>query len=274
MRKLLLFHIIGLSICFGCSSSEINLFETDTSNSIHIDTLKNFKDFKNLINCYPNFISKISGNYIIWQDGTKMLIDDGIINKNFDSLLNYPDFEDQFIFSYKPGKLIDFPIYNYDPGRIRYDPFFKKMYGETKQEVEKNLVEIVWLPKTINKRIRITSVNGINEKLQQISNELDTLPNKFKKYLINIGGTFNWRNISGTQRLSAHSYGIAIDINANYSNYWRWDYTNNGKYVYKNQIPIKIVEIFEKHGFIWGGKWYHYDTMHFEYRPELFFNLK
>ena len=31
----------------------------------------------------------------------------------------------------------------------------------------------------------------------------------------------------------------------------------------------KIVEIFERHGFIWGGKWYHYDTMHFEYRPEL-----
>jgi hypothetical protein len=23
------------------------------------------------------------------------------------------------------------------------------------------------------------------------------------------------------------------------------------------------------HGFIWGGYWYHYDTMHFEYRPEL-----
>ena len=37
----------------------------------------------------------------------------------------------------------------------------------------------------------------------------------------------------------------------------------------KNKIPFEIVEIFERHGFIWGGKWYHYDTMHFEYRPEL-----
>jgi len=36
-----------------------------------------------------------------------------------------------------------------------------------------------------------------------------------------------------------------------------------------SQIPIQIVRIFEKHGFIWGGYWYHYDTMHFEYRPEL-----
>ena len=29
------------------------------------------------------------------------------------------------------------------------------------------------------------------------------------------------------------------------------------------------VGLSEKHGFIWGGKWYHYDTMHFEYRPEI-----
>ena len=29
-----------------------------------------------------------------------------------------------------------------------------------------------------------------------------------------------------------------------------------------------IVKVFEKYGFIWGGRWYHYDTMHFEYRPE------
>jgi D-alanyl-D-alanine carboxypeptidase len=29
------------------------------------------------------------------------------------------------------------------------------------------------------------------------------------------------------------------------------------------------VRIFEKQGFVWGGYWYHFDTMHFEYRPEL-----
>jgi hypothetical protein len=29
------------------------------------------------------------------------------------------------------------------------------------------------------------------------------------------------------------------------------------------------VAVFERHGFIWGGRWAHYDTMHFEYRPEL-----
>lgn len=41
------------------------------------------------------------------------------------------------------------------------------------------------------------------------------------------------------------------------------------RFKYRNRIPRKIVEIFEKHGFIWGGAWYHYDTMHFEFRPEI-----
>jgi hypothetical protein len=69
-----------------------------------------------------------------------------------------------------------------------------------------------------------------------------------------------------------HSYGVAIDINLNLSHYWQWDCKckdENVPLTYKNLISAKVVELFEKHGFIWGGKWYHYDTMHFEYRPEL-----
>ena len=60
------------------------------------------------------------------------------------------------------------------------------------------------------------------------------------------------------------------DIAQKHANYWRWTKPDSkGRYPYRNQIPAEIVEIFEKHGFIWGGRWYHYDTMHFEYRPEL-----
>jgi hypothetical protein len=58
-----------------------------------------------------------------------------------------------------------------------------------------------------------------------------------------------------------------VDIAVDFSNYWLWE--KKGAPEYKNSIPYEIVAIFEKHGFIWGGKWYHFDTMHFEYRPEL-----
>ncbi|MCK5249849.1 MAG: M15 family metallopeptidase, partial [Spirochaetaceae bacterium] len=33
--------------------------------------------------------------------------------------------------------------------------------------------------------------------------------------------------------------------------------------------PEAVVEAFEKNGFIWGGKWFLFDQIHFEYRPEL-----
>ena len=116
----------------------------------------------------------------------------------------------------------------------------------------------------------LTSKNGVADKLQLVSNELDKIP-KYYKYLENPGGTYNWRTIQGTNRQSPHSYGFAIDINIKYSNYWRWDSIDGSDSIpYVNRIPLEIVEVFEKHGFIWGGKWYHYDTMHFEYRPELF----
>ncbi len=49
------------------------------------------------------------------------------------------------------------------------------------------------------------------------------------------------------------------------ADYWRW----RGVRRYRNRVPIALVRLFESHGFIWGGRWYHYDTMHFEYRPEL-----
>jgi len=117
-----------------------------------------------------------------------------------------------------------------------------------------------------------SKVNNAHLALAAVSKELDEHP-EWKKYLINIGGTFNWRNISGTNRLSAHSFGITIDINTSYSNYWQWDCdckNEDAKLTFKNRIPMGIVHIFEKHGFIWGGRWLHYDTMHFEFRPEFY----
>jgi len=118
-------------------------------------------------------------------------------------------------------------------------------------------------------RVTVTRINGVDRKLAAVSRELDALVARkpeMKKYLVPLGGTFKWRTIAGTKRLSVHSFGAAIDINVKYSAYWRW---NKGSYRYRNRIPLDIVKIFERHGFIWGGKWYHYDTMHFEYRPEL-----
>ena len=48
--------------------------------------------------------------------------------------------------------------------------------------------------------------------------ELTQYP-QYCKFLTN-ASTFYWRKVRGANRQSAHSYGIAIDINTKYSNYW------------------------------------------------------
>ena len=97
------------------------------------------------------------------------------------------------------------------------------------------------------------------------SEELDRLPPEINKYAFPHAGTFNCRTVKDTGNRSAHAWGAAIDINTKFADYWLW--AKNGSY--RNRIPFDIVDIFERHDFIWGGKWGHFDTMHFEYRPEL-----
>ncbi len=224
---------------------------------------------QNLLKAYPDHIGSISSNTLHWKDGTAMAYDDGIA-KDFNARLNAADLEDQMSVSYPKGINYPIPAKDADPGRIRYELFFRKMYGDSPKAVRSKLVSIRWMPKTVNKKIRISSVNNVDRHLEAVSEELDDLPKELKKYVRKISGTFRWRNVAGTRRLSLHSFGIAIDIDRKYSDYWQWKNPNpNSDQKYKNRIPIQIVGIFEKHGFIWGGKWYHYDTMHFEYRPEL-----
>ncbi|MFD2873272.1 M15 family metallopeptidase [Mucilaginibacter ximonensis] len=226
---------------------------------------------KKLVACYPDFIAGYADNHLIFKDGSKLLWDDGISNKTYQQLLDRPDLKDMFRQAYSKNAQTQSPEKNFDPGRVRNEAFFRKIYGATKPDVEKNLVTVTWCPKTIGQQVKVTRLNSVAQQLQKVSAELDEHP-ELKKYLTGIGGTFNWRNIAGTHRLSLHSFGITVDINTKYSDYWQWTCKCTNEDIntsYQNRIPQIIIAIFEKHGFIWGGKWYHYDTMHFEYRPEL-----
>ena len=224
------------------------------------------------LRAYPDHIVRATSRGIVWKDSTLMPFDDRQ-KKTFAELLQNADLEDQLVQKYSKKRQDKAPQLNHDPGRFRYEPFFRKMYGNTEAEVRKNLVEIVWLRKTLKRKLLVSKINNVHLHFQAVSDELERHP-ELLKYVDNPAGTFVWRLISGTNRLSMHSYGVAIDINLNLSHYWQWDCRCKDENVplsYRNKIAAQVVEIFEKHGFIWGGKWYHYDTMHFEYRPELLF---
>jgi hypothetical protein len=89
---------------------------------------------------------------------------------------------------------------------------------------------------------------------------------------------YNYRYVEGTRSRSLHSYGTAIDLiprrrDGGYS-YWQWAMDEvpdwwTIPYEERWSPPAALVHAFERQGFIWGGKWFFFDTMHFEYRPEL-----
>jgi hypothetical protein len=221
-----------------------------------------------LLRAYPDELASFDGTNLIWRDGTRMPVGDREPEKTFAEMLRNGSILDQMRNHYPAFAPLLPPTA--DPGRIRNRAFFKKMYGDCrKDEVGPKLVPVVWLPHTWGHTVLITSVNGVNHALQAVSDELDQLPAADKKFLYPPGGTHNCRAVADTGEPSMHAFGAAIDINTRYANYWHWQVKGDTPPPYVNRIPPEIVATFERHGFIWGGRWAHFDTMHFEYRPEL-----
>ena len=221
-----------------------------------------------LVRAYPQALASHDDRQIVWRDGTTMPVDDGVANKPYEAMLRNASILDQLRLPYMHGATPQ-PAVNEDPGRFRNEAFFKKMYGDCNAgEVKKNLVTITWLPRSWGKAVQVTRVNGIADRLKKISAEIDDLKPEIKAAAYPIAGVLSCRPVADTGKMSMHGYAAAIDLNLKYSDYWLW--AGKAKMIpYKNRMPREIVDIFERHGFIWGGKWYHYDTMHFEFRPEL-----
>lgn len=95
----------------------------------------------------------------------------------------------------------------------------------------------------------------------------------------NNSSAFNFRKIANTNKVSQHSYGIAIDINPVQNPYIK----NNNEIIIQPQsgkdfldrtnirsgMVEEIVDLFKDHGFNWGGDWTSLkDYQHFEYPLE------
>lgn len=218
-----------------------------------------------LVASYPETIARAEAGMLIFRDGSPPLrIDDGR-KRSHSAMLEEGDIEDSLSQIYPAGGCETRPERDFDPGRIRSDPLMRRLYGNSAKNVSESLVPVSWFGQTV----QVTRRHGVDRALAAVRDELATDP-ALKKYLAPSAGTFNWRKVSGQQNLSVHSFGAAIDLNTRYADYWLWSGGKPGNVPNtRSRYPMKIVEVFERHGFIWGGRWYHYDTMHFEYRPEL-----
>ena len=222
-----------------------------------------------LVAAYPAALERHDEERIFWRDGTIMLASDEVKDKSFGQFLKSASILDQFLLPYPMGRPSAPPQLNVDPGRFRNEAFFKKLYGDChKGDVERNLVAITWLPKTWGKAVWVTKAQGVAGHLKEVSEEIDALSAAVRAAAYPIAGVLACRPVADTGKMSMHGYAAAIDLNLKFSDYWLWQ-KKADPIPYRNRMPQEIVNIFERHGFIWGGKWYHYDTMHFEYRPEL-----
>ena len=160
----------------------------------------------------------------------------------------------------------------------RNEAFMNALWGMTGYMEAENTVII---REFLGTRIRIHP--GIEEPLMRVQQKINTAAREDPEvaaWYESLGaiGAYVWRDIAGSANRSLHSYGIAVDIQpAVYGNrvsYWRWaaDFTDEWwaiPHSRRYMPPPAVVEAFETEGFFWGGKWFLFDQMHFEYRPEL-----
>jgi len=149
--------------------------------------------------------------------------------------------------------------------------------GKTRTEIEKHIVRVSFLGRNIRihqwvqenfERVE-EQITAAGENDPVVQNWIDTLRQP---------SAFEWRTIADTQSRSYHSYGIAVDLLpvslGRLQAYWLWTIQHrddwwNVPYSERYHPPAAVIKAFESNGFIWGGKWPLFDTMHFEYRPEI-----
>lgn len=239
------------------------------------------------IRAYPGFFAAYENGNLVTKDGRRIPFEDGrpkdLGRMVEDSTVGDDAFDpgDALYWSYPAGRDIPTSVNPPlgDPGRIRPEELFHFMYGSSKSERKGRMRDVEWVG-TINgksKKIRMTTVNGVDKALERVSREIMNLPEDKKPCLegivYNVDGPYGYfeRHVRDfPRRTSGHAYGIAVDINGDIAYF---NGSHGGEpYLYRNNVPQFLVQIFERNGFIWGGRWHSYDAMHFEYRPELLMN--
>ncbi|MDW7655772.1 MAG: M15 family metallopeptidase [Bacillota bacterium] len=234
------------------------------------------RDLLALMMAYPDSIKgveKDSDNriYVVMQSGNRLIYDD-FRHKTDEQKLNEADLQDMMEQLYPLNDISVLMQQSFDPGRLRVYDLLHEVYGETRGDIEKNLTDVI----TGNNRHVFNRNNSAAVALENVFDEIKALiavkPEVYD-FVYPASGTYNYRFIAGTTRLSPHAFAIAIDLNVHPFDYWISATRSEGQ-MRLDEYPGELVRLFEGHGFIWGGKWYHFDLMHYEYRPELIIKSK
>ncbi|MGE0159913.1 MAG: M15 family metallopeptidase [Gemmatimonadales bacterium] len=152
------------------------------------------------------------------------------------------------------------------------------LWGSTETEVRRHCSPVAFLDhRMIVNDVLIAPLQAVERDVRELSSRDAAVAEWIAE--IEITYSFINRDISSSDTPSFHSWGLAFDlVPRSYEGrhaYWRWSRAMDREGW--QDIPLEarwspppsVVEIFERHGFVWGGKWGYFDTIHFEYRPEI-----
>ncbi|WP_243156348.1 M15 family metallopeptidase [Clostridium sp. C8-1-8] len=231
----------------------------------YIKTMK--QDLLILMMAYPTYITGVERSndnvYIVMKSGKKIIYDDKR-PKSFEQKLASPDLQDMLEQIYPLESIDGLVADKFDPGRMRVYELLHEVYGYGQAQIEKNL-------KSVAGGMRFNCQNNAADNLNIVIknlNQLAKVNGKAASDIYPFNGTYNYRIIAGTGRLSPHAFGLAIDLNRDSRDYWQWASLEQGDKRIKGYTK-EIPKIFEENNFVWGGKWRHFDVLHYEYRPEI-----
>ena len=155
--------------------------------------------------------------------------------------------------------------------------FFEDLWETgTRDESQANVRTITFLGKPTKVHHYIVEILALVEERIQTAAKTDQQVRTWLSTITTEG--WSWRNVAESQSRSFHSYGVAVDLLprslGGKQTYWLWsaDWREdwwNVSYNERYHPPDAVIRAFENYGFVWGGKWFLFDTMHFEYRPEV-----
>ena len=206
---------------------------------------------------------------LVLTDGERLAYDDGQ-TRDVRQALEDPDMRTMLAQIYPLGPVdavSAHPAPGFDPGRSRVQGFFAALYGRTEAQVRAHCQSVRFDGHGALFSARHGAARALARVAERIGALLPQHP-QWRNVLRPFGGTLAWRAIAGTDRLSMHSFGVAIDLNPHLP-YWRSERRLETIPARRQAFPQELVAAFEAEGFIWGGKWASFDLMHFEYRPEV-----
>jgi hypothetical protein len=164
-----------------------------------------------------------------------------------------------------------------NPGAIR-SPLFETIWqARSKEEAFPRQRWIDFLGRSVQVHQDIISPLG---RVEARIRELAKNDPEIRQWIGNLRSItgWNWRNVAGSTSRSFHAYGVAVDllmkVQPGMETYWQWTAAKGIDWrsvpaEKRQNPPAAAIRAFEEQGFIWGGRWARYDTMHFEYHPEL-----